>query len=298
MCCRVVMYRNDLLYSSEWGSINAAINYIARKVSESVEEAYNVDALDTSKPKLRQWVDTANECNDDYIPPMIYAHYGYAVEELTNEKLQVYTTQPLNGYRLTLQKDYNVTRPDITLSKGNNSDFAWLDITSNDGHIKYKSGECWRSKPVVAELVYPHFSLENIRRGGGSSIASRAPFNTLSRHNSMHNNAVMCYFEETFSKVLRNHRNAYINSQKSKNAMLSLTEKFFQLNMFFSNKQQVINSMLKLYLEVSYNQVLKQTANDIQQYHYKGKKLNKSCAMSYIGQAYYYYQKINRIYYE
>ena len=88
------------------------------------------------------------------IPEFFYARYGYAVETLATNLMR---TMTFAGLQVHSQVAAGATRPDFVVSDGKDQ-IGWLDVTSekSKGHIFNKQHSGWKTRPYVAEILYPN----------------------------------------------------------------------------------------------------------------------------------------------
>lgn len=100
------------------------------------------------------------------------ARYGYAVEAYVNGSVATLASHLPASHTMALQAGRGMTRPDIVVKDGSNTDVGWFDITSSNclGHIDTKTGSGWRTKPYVAEITYPPLDITALSTTGLNSI--------------------------------------------------------------------------------------------------------------------------------
>jgi hypothetical protein len=75
-----------------------------------------------------------------------------------------------------------MTRPDIVVKDDDGDEVGWFDITAenNQNHIDRKTHSGWRTKPYVAEILYPSMAnIDNLGQGNtsiGARVARRNAF--------------------------------------------------------------------------------------------------------------------------
>jgi hypothetical protein len=87
----------------------------------------------------------------------LYTAFGYAVEALTNARLDEVRGRLPAGWTVSTQVTHGHTRPDLVVFDDQYREQAWFDITARDsrGHIRDKTGAGWGTRSYVAEVVYP-----------------------------------------------------------------------------------------------------------------------------------------------
>ncbi len=215
------------IFGEQW-FLMPVINSIDRLVQISAQNVYNLSALAGNNRKYNQWSSEALEfIENKRINNLIYAKYGYAVEECTN--LNMWRINFPTGYTYRIQDDHGETRPDIvicqktellealskkaidinsplqTINFLKEDEIAWLDITSEDSenHIENKKGTRWKTTPFVAELLYPRFDPSNITLGSGVGIAERASALYSARRIENEKKKLLDYMIKRTNEVLR-----------------------------------------------------------------------------------------------
>ena len=107
---------------------------------------------------------------------------GYVIESYTNFKM----SPQIGNYAILLQQTRGGTRPDFVIQDTTtNQEVAWLDITSSAsvGHINRKSGQGWKNRTYVAEILYDKVTDEEFLNAakavGGDQALSQEQLKSL-----------------------------------------------------------------------------------------------------------------------
>ncbi|WP_395242601.1 hypothetical protein ACGGZK_10445 [Agromyces sp. MMS24-K17] len=157
------------------------------KLSSLVETAATTaQNLDNLSPSIRKFA-IFHAAYDKYaldpskVPRLLYARYGYAVEELVNIDVDHGALQASlpPGTRAQTQGGRGMTRPDVVVSEGDGPrqrDVAWFDISSaredDTLHIWNKVG--WDRIRYTGEAQYTRLVPTALRSGGSSNRDARA----------------------------------------------------------------------------------------------------------------------------
>ena len=145
---------------------SATVTKLASAIDQLVTEARAM-ALDWrslaqhSEPHVKNWAQDAQKYFDDpsTTPAFMHARFGYAIEALACARLPASD----GGLAVSTQIAKGATRPDIVLFD-DQSDVAWLDITSSDSarHIFGKDHAGWKNRPFVYEILYQPLNLTEV----------------------------------------------------------------------------------------------------------------------------------------
>ncbi|MGD0720203.1 MAG: DUF4157 domain-containing protein [Roseiarcus sp.] len=114
----------------------------------------------------------AKMLEENAIPEFFYARYGYAVETIATGLIGAASFGTL---KVDSQVSAGATRPDFVVSKGKDQ-LGWLDVTSekSKGHIFKKQHSGWKSRPYVAEILYPTPGVSDFSKSGNLSEKQKA----------------------------------------------------------------------------------------------------------------------------
>ncbi|MFI5528189.1 toxin glutamine deamidase domain-containing protein [Kitasatospora sp. NPDC051853] len=160
------------------------VRRLAQDIDDQVEQAAKLAlANPESVPDLngytKQWTKSYTEWADPQTPPdrraeiqkKLPRQFGYVVESMANQMIRDNVAPP-PGYDIDTQVTNGSTRPDLVITKtdseGKTSDLGWLDITADksEGHIGDKQSSLWKTRPYVAETLYPSLALGELGKGG------------------------------------------------------------------------------------------------------------------------------------
>lgn len=293
----IEIYRDTQKISSQFNNwLYDLIRQIDVLVQQYADKAYNISALDYSNPKQRNWLEKIQKyCNGEGTL-LMYAYYGYAVEEMVNQDLSSHYTTATNGYRVQLQVTHGSTRPDIVIVDRHNNEVAWLDITSENsaGHIYNKDGSGWDTTEFVAELLYETFDISKLRNSDEVGIGVRARTLSVARKASIHQNHLRNHLISKLNIALYEFNQVY---PASKSLVASTIEQAFDCCFTEHRKHPVIKSMLKKYLEncpySSYTDLIRSILND----YYKSDRQDLALAMRFISDSYEREQEYQKTFY-
>lgn len=223
------------------------LNYIANMVLKAADIAYSYDSLNKSISKFNQWAETAKQYLDSSnIAPntaFLYAHYGYAVEELVNIELKARPRYLI--YEIQLQVTHGHTRPDIVILVGS-EEIAWLDITSKKsaGHIYSKLGAGWRIRPYVAELLYPELDLGKLKYGSHHDTILQRQLLERDRAIAEYQERLNRYFVEKFEVALQEFGR---EPEKTQASFARIVKRHFMADFKTHKMHTTIKGMLRLY---------------------------------------------------
>lgn len=237
------------------------IESIEKRARYAAKEMYDIIKYEHSDNiKIANWCQTAIKCVEhnpmtSHVPdnkPLLYAQYGYAVEEYVNIEIRSGNLPPPRGYKISLQETHGSTRPDFVIKRkigaARDETLAWLDLTSENssGHINQKSGIGWQKAPFVAELFYPPLKLDKIGIVGRHSIGKRAHLNSAIRRQTVQQRGLNRHMVCCTNKAL-----ARLSSQKtiSRPQIAEAFEREFHYPLKnIKNRQQIVRGILKKYI--------------------------------------------------
>lgn len=263
-------------------------------VETCAQRAYNISSLVTSYPKQKAWYKAVKDYFNNggtNLDSLFYAKYGYAVEDMVNIQLRAQYCGSVNGYRVSLQVNYVDTIPDIVISKTNGKDIAWLDITSyaSAGHINDKNSDKWSTIPFVAELLYPKFSITELRDSNERGIGSRALALKMSRQNDNFDRKLQEFLGDRVLLAFK-----AMQEPLRKKTIAECIENAFGQRLPAWGKHMLVKSILLEYIKNNANEYGVQTAKEILRKFYINISQNKSLAMRYVADCYekYKHQKL------
>lgn len=280
---------NDTLEKNVSKVIQKYAEDVARSVEKAADDLYAINNYaDTGNAKFREWYDAADLfLKTGNIHSLIYARYGYAVEEYVNSKISSKKIKPPRGYKVCLQVTHGGTRPDIVVMTEDNKELAWMDITnsSSEGHILNKAGNWENASGYIAELLYPDLDLSKICRDGEGNIASNSAPRIL-RAAALMNRRYMDHMRSCLFLTLRQAHSEEANQELSFARFARLIEEYFKIDLPDHYKHPIIHSMLKMYIDDPCS-LRKEVAREwLGRYRSTGTTQDKVAAMSYITDSY------------
>lgn len=253
---KIIPYANSSAGSISTAKFQAAERVVA-KVDELVAQAREL-ALDWSSFKdsesgyLKSWAETAEAyfSNPDEVKEFLHARFGYAVETLCCQGLNVKE----EGLTVNFQVASGMTRPDIVLTDPDSkeAEVAWIDITASDstGHIKKKAGSGWATRPVVAEVTYPSLDPTELLQHNSSAILQGIGQLNLKKHavSQAHKELAMENLQDDFDMFIadseHNFSSSSGNQSKKKKAVTGFFEAQGLLSADSKHSQQTAKSAL------------------------------------------------------
>lgn len=279
----------------QYNNLYSLIQEIDKLVQIYADMAYNINALDLSKPKQKNWYEKIEKYYYSDMPSLMNAAYGYAIEEMVNEELRANYRHAISGYTISLQETHQYTRPDIVIYDNDQTQIAWLDITSenNKGHIYNKDGSGWTTTKFVAELLYDSFERENLRVSDEIGIGIRAKALSASRKASIVDRNLQEHFKSKMNIALSVMEDSY---PSNKSEIPQIINEAFEFNLPGYGKHSAIKSMLKKYLEIFPDSFYSYLVRTILNKFYKNDKQNLCLAMRFISDSYNEEQERNKIF--
>lgn len=285
----VSVHINRLADDNVFKAIHKYAEDVARSVEKAADDLYAINNYaDTGNAKFREWYDAADLfLKTGSIHSLIYARYGYAVEEYVNSKISSKKIKPPRGYKVCLQVTHGGTRPDIVVMTEDNKELAWMDITSSnsEGHIFNKAGNWENAGGYIAELLYPDLDLSKICRDREGSIASNSAPRIL-RAAALMNRRYMEYMRSCLVLVLRRAHSEGAYQELSFARFAKLIEECFKIDLPDRYKHPIIHSMLKMYIDDPCCPSKEYAREWLSRYRSTGTSQDKAAAMSYITDSY------------